>query len=170
MSISILSKNLKTLIIGFLVLVASNIAISQTENDSITIVKQDICAHYFYQGQQLSFDSLYQMMKVNDEAFHQIKQAKGSLKFAKIFFLSGSFIIGYTIGYGFPNDNISGAGILGGILIGSIGIIGIVESNKYKRRAVKLYNSNLSAQIQKSNKIIFGFGQTSSGVGFSLIF
>lgn len=155
-----------------MVLVASNIAVSQTENDSIKVVMtiNDISAKYFYKGQQLSFDSLYQIMKVNDEASKMMKQAKGSRVFAKTALITGVAIITISLLDRMQKNNNNSAWLAVGGGISALSIIGIVESNKYKRRAVKLYNSNLSAQLPKTNKVIFGFGQTPSGVGFSLRF
>lgn len=151
-------------------LLISNKAFSQSENDSIIIKKADPGRRYYFKGEELSFDRMYEITESNEKAFHFMNQANGTRLFTRIALGTGIGVIITAVINGKNKGGVSEAWLGVGFGICASSIIGIIETGKNKRKAANAYNENLASHSIKEREINLSFGQTFNGFGFVLEF
>ncbi len=115
----------------------------QTQNDSIFIEKV-FDGQRYYQGENLiSMKELVNILKINEQAYEEIRSARRCQTIAMILSFSGGFMIGWPIGTALsgvePDWRIAALGL--GVIIVSIPIN--IAHRKRAEQAVNIYNSGL---------------------------
>lgn len=156
-------------IILTLLIISITFVFGQTVPDSISM-KKVFGGYQFYQGdQRLNMNQLANKMKLNDQAYQQIKSAQSSYTLASIIGGVGGFMVGWPIGtaFGGGDPNWTMAGIGAGLIVVSIPITQSV--NKKAKQAIETYNSDLQT-TSFWDKRELKFSMNGNGIGLTLSF
>lgn len=131
-----------TLIITFLT-ICITAAFGQSAADSITMTKV-FGGYQFYQGEnRLTLNQLASTMKLDEQAYKEIKSAKSVYITTMIFSYAGGFMVGYPLGtvLGGGDPNWALAGIGAGLIVVAISLNH--SFNKKTKQAIDTYNSGI---------------------------
>ena len=159
----------KIAIIITLLTVAYSFTYGQVSTDSITM-KKVTGGYQFYQGDKiLNMSQLVNTMKLNEEAYKQIKSAQSTYTLVSIIGGVGGFMIGWPIGTalagGEPNWTMAGIGA--GLVVVSIPIS--QGFNKKAKQAVDTFNGGLkTSSIWDKSEL--KLSMTGNGIGLTFRF
>jgi hypothetical protein len=159
----------KSLILTTLLVLSFNFSFGQIVTDSISVQKV-FGGYNFYQGaKRLSINELKNAMKLNDQAYREMKSAQSANIFATIIGGVGGFMVGWPIGtaIGGGDPNWVMAGIGAGLIVVSIPIS--QKFNKHAKRAVHIFNNGLkTSTFWQRNELRYSMSK--DGVGLALRF
>lgn len=158
----------KIILSSFLLITCYSVSFGQKVQEPITM-KKVFGGYQFYQGdQRLNVGQLVNIMEPNEEAYKQMKAAKGTYTWATIFGTAGGVLIGFPLGTaiagGDPNWTLAGIGA--GLVVISIPISG--KFNKQAKSAVDSYNNSLGLSSKPDTS--WKFAITGNGVGITFRF
>ena len=157
----------KILLFGLLNLLFS-ICYSQKKADSIKIRYYPGDTYlYTLHGEVLSTQELKTALKVDPEARYQVAVFDEYRTYTYIFSIAGGFLIGYQLGTllagkNQPNWIIAGAG--GGMII--LAIPFSINAKKHLKKAISLYNSNLTETNVNRKRINLGLNPSGISINF----
>lgn len=158
-------RKITYLLIGILFL---NVYSLRAQESGKIETRQNLGVVFLQNGKKLTPKQLLEITKDNPEAYQAMKIAKSNYDIGSVFGFAGGFMVGYPLGSalagGEPNWTIAGIGA--GLIL-----ISIPFSIKYStqaKKAVGMYNSNLTETSFK--KVDFNFGYTRSGLGITMNF
>lgn len=157
-------KNLFVLFTFFLITV--NLS-GQASSDSIQ-VKKRLGPVFQQNGRNLTPRQLMNIMKINPDAYAEMKTANSNYVASMFFQLPGGFLIGYPLGTaiagGDPNWTLAAIGA--GLVVISIPLIS--GYNKHANQAVNIYNKGLISNSKTISQMSLGL--TANGIGFKVKF
>ena len=158
-----------SLILTALLFLGFNFSFGQIVTDSIS-AKKVFGGYNFYQGtKRLSVNELKNAMKLNDQAYGEMKSAQSANIFATIIGGVGGFMVGWPLGtaIGGGDPNWVMAGIGAGLIVVSIPIS--QKFSKHAKRAVDIYNDGLKTNtFWERNELKLSMSE--DGVGLVLRF
>lgn len=158
-------------VIFFLFFILSGIASWAQEENLEFISSRNVLGSrtYFKNNQPISLKEIQNLVADNDQALKLIKSARANYNTAIGLSYVGGFLIGWELG-----NMITGSQVNNAVLLSGLGLLIIstpfqVKYNSRSKRAVELYNENLTNDPEL-NKMEMSFYSTGAGLGFRLSF
>jgi outer membrane lipoprotein SlyB len=151
---------MKSFIIAILLACSTLFVNAQTRSDTIEVRKNRFIQH----GLVLKPKQMLEMMSYNEDAFKQMKVAKGSADAANVLGFIGGALIGYPLGTlvggGKPNWGLAAAGA--GVLVVAIPFVS--SYNRHAHAAVRIYNEDIRGQNSARLRFKVGLAPTAACV------
>lgn len=142
----------------------------QTNPDTIQFKSIGLNYTYSLNGKNLNLNQLTAIIKTNPASVKYLNAAKLSDGISTVFLYSGSFLIGYGIGYSIAKHNLYLDLISLGSAILLVDIPITVATKENLRKSINIYNNTVKNQPTLSNNIKLNVGITQNGVGLILKF
>ncbi|MGQ8336678.1 hypothetical protein ACUNWD_09015 [Sunxiuqinia sp. A32] len=156
-------------ILAFLLIAVSGAVFSQTPTNPI-VMKKVFGGYLFYQNdQRLTMSKLVKAMEPNEQAYQEIKAARGTFTFATIVGGAGGFMLGWPIGGALAGDDMNWtmAGIGVGLIVVSIPIT--QKFNRQAKSAVNTFNGELKSS-SFFNRTEINLAANGNGIGLVMKF
>jgi hypothetical protein len=159
----------KTMYIQLLLLLFPLFSVAQIPNDTI-VLKKVFGGYTFHQNnKRINMSKMVNVMKPNEKAYMQIKEAQTTNVWATIFGGVGAFMLGWETGGALAGKepNWAMVGVGAGLIVVSIPIS--QKFNRQVKEAVDTYNSGFR-NSSMLDKMELNFGCISNGIGLTLSF
>lgn len=155
------------LIFLIIAIISIGTLMGQTKTDSVFVQKKGSTVFYQH-GVRLSPLALLKITKGHANAYEMMEKAKVNYDFAYGLSLAGGFCIGWPIGTMLGGGDPAWAllGVGAGLIAISIPLS--IAYGKHAKKAVNLYNEDVSKTSYET--IDFNIGFTAQGIGLQLIF
>ena len=160
----------KVLYILIIILLPLMQTFSQEKQDTIQFKSNGINYKCLLHEKEMTLNQLTALIKTNPTSLKYLNAAKLSNNISTVFLYTGSFLVGYGLGYSIARNyfyvDIISLGI--GIIIVDIPILFSVKENLQK--SINYYNSSIINKKSVSNDNKLNLGITQNGVGLVLRF
>lgn len=121
-------------------------------------------------GKVITLSQLTAVIKTNPTSIQYLNAAKLSNTISNVFLGTGSFLVGYGIGYSIARKSVYSNFISFGLAIMLVDIPILVAVKENLQKSIYIYNGSIKNKLSISNEINLNVGITQNGIALVLKF